>query len=111
MIMRSTSPDKIERSVVIQEAIHQFRRLGNQLSLPLKYGSVPLAKASAAPKACRLRLLKGKNECQSTRWTVALISRPTQVSEFGPEETSLAFVGSAATSCPDPNPARDLTRI
>src|SRR6202030_1558904 len=82
------------------------------LSLPLKYGCVldPHTKASAALEAYRLRLLKRKNECQSTGWTVALISRPTQVLEFGQEETSLAFVGPAANSCPDPNLARGLTR-
>jgi hypothetical protein len=37
-------------------------------------------------------------------------SRPAQVSEFGQEETSFALVGSATTSCPDPNLARGLTR-
>jgi len=65
--------------------------------------SFRIPRRPAAPKACRLRLLKGKNEGQSTGWTVALNSRPTQVSEFGQEERSLALSGSAAVSRPDPN--------
>src|SRR5258706_15382367 len=112
MIVEPTSRDEIERSVVTREPIPSILAIGQSIIVAthvrLRSGSAYQGVDSA--KACRLRPLKRKNECQSTGWTVALISCPTQVPEFGQEETSLAFVGSAATSWPDPNLARGLIR-
>jgi len=113
MIMEATPRDKIERCEVIQEPIPPILAIGQSIivATQVRLRSGSSYQGVHAPKARRLRLLKRNNECQSTGWTVALISLPTQVSEFGQEETSLAFVGSAATSWPDRSLSRSLNAL
>ena len=112
LISEPTSRDEIERSVVIQEPISSILAIGQSIivatQVRLRSGSAYQSVRSA--ESVSFASTEKENESQSTGWTVALISRPTQVSEFRQEKRSLAFVGSAATSCPDPNLARGLTR-
>jgi hypothetical protein len=113
MIVEPTSRDEIERSVVTREPAPSILAIGQSTfvaaQVRLRSGSAYQRVRSA--ESVSFASAESENECQSTGWTVALNSRPTQVPEFGQAEASVAFVGSTATSCPDPNLARDLIRI
>jgi len=84
MIMEPRSRDEIERSVVTREPMPSILVIGRSTIVATQVERRP---GSAYQDICndrkayRSRLLKRQNECQSTGWTVALISRPTQVSE------------------------------
>lgn len=67
MIMAPTSRDEIERSVVTQEPTPSILAIGQSIIVTTRIGCVldPHTKASAAPKACGLRLLKRKSATTS----------------------------------------------
>jgi hypothetical protein len=111
MIMKPTSRDKIERSVVIQEPIPSILAIGQCRCHSGKAAfciRVPRRPRRRNRVACDYRT--GKMNVNLLVGRSLLFRAQRRSRSVDRKELSLAFVRHAAISCQDPNVARDLTR-